>query len=132
MSTFDRDDYCFVCGPENPIGLKLSIEKTEKGAQTYYTVKREHQGFKNILHGGITATLLDEVMVWSAFLHGYPVVTLNLEVNFRKPIYTGQNLTIQGELKKIGSKRILAESRVLFDGKIMATGSAVLLRVDTK
>ena len=132
MSTFDRDDYCFVCGPENPIGLKLSIEKTERGARTHYTVKKEHQGFKDILHGGITATLLDEVMVWSAFLHGYPVVTLNLEVNFRKPIITGQNLTIEGELKEIGSKRILAESRVLSDGKIMATGSAVLLRVDTK
>ncbi len=132
MSNFDRDDYCFVCGPQNPIGLKLSIEKTEKGARTQYTAKKEHQGFKNILHGGITATLLDEVMVWSAFLHGYPVVTLSLQINYHKPIQTGQNLTVEGELKEIGERRIVAESRILHDGKLMAKGSAILLRVNTK
>ena len=132
MSTFDRDDYCFVCGPQNPFGLKLSIEKTEKGARTYYKAQKVHQGFKNILHGGITATLLDEVMVWSAFLHGYPAVTLTLEVNFRKPIHTGQFLTIEGELKEINKKRVYAVSRILYEGNIVAKGSAVLLRVNQK
>ena len=57
------DDWCFACGQSNPRGLQL---KDFKFDGTHYSVtwqpSRYYQGWAEILHGGIVATLLDEVM----------------------------------------------------------------------
>ncbi|HSQ59356.1 MAG TPA: PaaI family thioesterase, partial [Acidobacteriota bacterium] len=67
----DDDAYCFCCGPENPIGLKLTFEETSEGRmRTLWTPRKEHQGFKDIVHGGLVATVLDEVMVRLLYLRG--------------------------------------------------------------
>jgi acyl-coenzyme A thioesterase PaaI-like protein len=52
---------CFVCGIENPIGLKLFFYTDDEGRTiTRFRPKPEHQGYPGQLHGGIISTLLDE------------------------------------------------------------------------
>jgi hypothetical protein len=52
---------CFVCGIENPIGLKLFFYTDDQGRTiTRFRPKPEHQGYSGHLHGGIISTLLDE------------------------------------------------------------------------
>ena len=54
--------HCFVCGLENPVGLKLRIYRTEPGViETTYTAPDHFQGYPGVLHGGIVASLLDEI-----------------------------------------------------------------------
>jgi acyl-coenzyme A thioesterase PaaI-like protein len=51
---------CFVCGIENPIGLKLSFYTDDEGrCIARFRPKPEHQGFPGQLHGGLISTLLD-------------------------------------------------------------------------
>ena len=51
---------CFVCGIENPIGLRLAFYTDDKGrCVARFRPKPEHQGFPGQLHGGIISTLLD-------------------------------------------------------------------------
>jgi hypothetical protein len=51
---------CFVCGIENPIGLKLKFYTDDEGrCIARFRPKPEHQGFPGQLHGGIISTLLD-------------------------------------------------------------------------
>ena len=51
---------CFVCGIENPIGLKLSFYTDDEGrCITRFQPRPEHQGYPGQLHGGIISTLLD-------------------------------------------------------------------------
>ncbi len=70
----DDDAMCFCCGPKNPIGLKLEFETTAEGRmRTIWTPRKEHQGFKDIVHGGLVATVLDEVMVRLLYLRGISV-----------------------------------------------------------
>jgi acyl-coenzyme A thioesterase PaaI-like protein len=53
---------CFGCGLENPIGLKLEIFQTEPGVvETTYTAPEHFEGYPGTLHGGIVASILDEV-----------------------------------------------------------------------
>jgi hypothetical protein len=52
---------CFVCGIENPIGLKLKFYTDDEGrCIARFRPKPQHQGYPGQLHGGIISTLLDE------------------------------------------------------------------------
>ncbi len=58
------DGYCFGCGPNNPIGLKLEFDwNSETGDYvTTYTPTREHQGWVGRIHGGLIGLVFDEVL----------------------------------------------------------------------
>ena len=56
---------CFVCGESNAAGLKLRFETDGRIVRTRFHPRPEHAGFKGVVHGGIIATVLDEVMVWA-------------------------------------------------------------------
>ena len=91
---------CFICGLENPIGLKLRIYQTEPGViETSYTAPDHFQGYPGVLHGGIVATILDEIsgraqmgdVAAPRFMF-----TAKLEVKYRKNVPTGKPLKIIG------------------------------------
>lgn len=65
MRELPHTHFCFVCGESNPIGLNLRSETDGKLVRIEYRPKPEHVGFSGVVHGGIIATLLDEVMVWA-------------------------------------------------------------------
>ena len=56
--------YCFACGPENPIGLRLTFrwEGDPPDYCTEYRPRREHQGWDDRIHGGLIAVVFDEVL----------------------------------------------------------------------
>jgi uncharacterized protein (TIGR00369 family) len=59
---------CLVCGRDNPIGLQLSsqVDPATGSVQTRFTPSPRHIGFENLIHGGLLATVADEIMVWAA------------------------------------------------------------------
>ncbi len=54
-------DKCFFCGPATG-GLALGLEYKEGSAFTEFTAHEKFQGYDGMLHGGIVAGVLDEVM----------------------------------------------------------------------
>lgn len=106
-------DYCFACGKENPIGFQLEIIETENGVQTEFIPKREYEGYQDIVHGGIVATLLDEVMVWACRKKGYEAITAELTVRYKKPILINQKYSAFGKIKKVHHRLIIGESEIL-------------------
>ncbi len=65
MKTLPHTRSCFVCGESNPAGLKLRFETDGRVVQTRFVPRGEHVGFKRTVHGGLIATVLDEIMVWA-------------------------------------------------------------------
>ena len=53
---------CFVCGDKNPDGLRIRFFTEGEEAVAECIADARFQGFKGIYHGGLTATLLDEIM----------------------------------------------------------------------
>jgi len=103
---------CFICGLENPVGLKLKIYQTEPGViETNYTAPEHFQGYPGVLHGGIVAAILDEI---SGRAHmGDPsaprfMFTGKLEIKYRKNVPIGKPLKIVGKVGKMRAK--MAES----------------------
>jgi len=84
-----RDDhFCFGCGRLNAHGLQLQFAVTPErdGVWAPFRPSRAHEGFAEIVHGGIVTAVLDEVMGWALFARGIWAVTATIEVKFRKPV----------------------------------------------
>lgn len=86
---FDHEtNNCFACGTNNPIGLRLSFEESERFLHAEWMPTKEYQGYINVLHGGIIATLLDEIGAWCIYVKaGTSAVTSILSVKYLKPVY---------------------------------------------
>ena len=57
---------CFVCGQENPHGLRLRCRLEDGRAVLLHTAREADLGWKTFVHGGILMALLDEAMAWAA------------------------------------------------------------------
>lgn len=123
------DSYCFACGLENPIGLKLQFTIEGDSVFATFTPTKEHQGFVNVLHGGIISTLLDEAMAHAIIAQGHRAVTAKLELSFRKPTAIGQPVLINGRIISKKSKLIKATAQINQNGQITAEAYADFLVV---
>jgi acyl-coenzyme A thioesterase PaaI-like protein len=126
---------CFICGLENPVGLKLRIYETEPGVvETAYTAPEHFQGYPGVLHGGIIATIIDEVsgrsLMGTAEQTRF-MFTARIEVKYRKNVPIGQPLRIVG--KALKDRGHSAEAWAGFydaqSGELLAEGSTLLVNV---
>jgi acyl-coenzyme A thioesterase PaaI-like protein len=128
------DDWCFVCGRENPIGLKTVWTLDEGGAaRARFSPGREHQGWRGIVHGGILAALLDEAMAQRLRLEGIHAVTAGLDIRYRKPAPTGAPILIEGRLvsERSRSLRLAAWARGE-DGQCFAEAEGLCIPVEPR
>ena len=125
--------HCFVCGLENPIGLHMHFYETAPDEVTAeYTAPENYQGYPGILHGGITAAILDEA-TGRAFMGSDPkasnfMYTAELKVKYKKKVPVGQPLKIVGRRGK--RIRWTAEATgAIYDmnGILLAEASAILV-----
>lgn len=97
METAYDTNHCFGCGRDNPIGLKLDMQMEGDHCVAYFTPKAEHESYGDRMHGGLTSTLLDEVMGDYVFrIAGKPAYTARLEIRFRSAIRIGETVKVEG------------------------------------
>ena len=91
---------CFVCGLLNPSGLKLSFHEHPDGTvRSILMIRPDYQGWPGIVHGGIIATLLDEVtarVYMNDSTDNRLMVTGKLEIRYRKPVPIGEMIEVIG------------------------------------
>jgi uncharacterized protein (TIGR00369 family) len=93
--------FCFACGTANPIGLKLTFYNMTDAVCTDITLGKNHEGWQNMAHGGITSTLLDEVMAWTImYFKRVFFVTRKMEIKYVRPVLIGVPLTVKGRMMK--------------------------------
>jgi acyl-coenzyme A thioesterase PaaI-like protein len=122
---------CFVCGIDNPIGLKLKFYTNDEGrCIARFQPKPEHQGYPGHLHGGIISTLLDEVMGRVLIHQEVWAMTGRLDLKFGRPVPLDQELTIVGELTRSRSRAYEARGEIqLADGTVLVEGNGVYVRI---
>lgn len=118
------DHHCFACGGSNPIGMRLRIEVGEGLARTSWVAGDDFVGWSDKLHGGIIATLLDEVMAWSASSFDAWAVTAEMTIRYRAPVAPGERLTAVGRV--VERRRRIYDVRgevTAADGRVVAEAS---------
>jgi uncharacterized protein (TIGR00369 family) len=114
---------CFVCGEFNAAGLKLRFETDGRVVQTRFRPRPEHVGFRQTVHGGLIATLLDEIMVWACAVQTRQfAVCAELTVRFVKPVRPGAEVLATGQLAANCKNKIFEAEGSLKDrsGQLLA------------
>lgn len=123
--------YCFLCGINNPIGLKLTFyEDEDNRVVARFCPQEEHQGYPGTLHGGIACALLDETIGRTLVREDIWAMTVALNVRYRKPMPLGETLTVVGEMSRLRSRTMEGKGEIrLADGSVAATAEAKYIRL---
>ena len=135
-------NHCFGCGAANARGMKLTFEQDDAARRIrgMFRLGGEYQGGPGFVHGGIIATVLDEVMAKVSRFANETAMTAQLTVDYRKPVPLDEDLIVEGweveregrNLKREGEIRdtsgvVLASARGHFKivdlGRLKTAGS---------
>lgn len=131
MTLAKDDGRCFVCGAANPIGLKITfqIDTVGQSATARISVPADYQGWSGIVHGGITASLLDEVCMHACRTTGDQMVTAELTVRYREPLPVETEVVLFGRVCGSQKRLVLAQGRIECEGRLLAEADAKVIRI---
>ena len=114
---FLMDDRCFACGAANSNGLQLQIEETADGVRAVIRPPKWSQGYKEMVHGGIISTILDEM-------------TAELTVRIKKAMKVAEEYLATGRVLRIKHRLVEAESEITDrDNETIAFARAKLIKI---
>jgi len=124
--------HCFVCGVQNPIGLKLQFaDDGDRSVCAEVNVPDQYNGYPGVVHGGIIAAILDEVSGRALLARGHDMknlfVTLKMEIRYRQPTPTNTPLTAVGNIVKASASRAIVHGEIrLPDGTVTAEADCIV------
>ncbi|MFA5309590.1 MAG: PaaI family thioesterase [Dehalococcoidales bacterium] len=125
LNTDLNEGYCFGCGQNNPIGMKLRFTRDGDTISAEFTPDRMHQGWPGLLHGGILGCLLDEAMSNIAYATGNTTLTASMEMRLRQPVAVAAPLVVSAWITRHRKKIIETAGKVcLKDGTVVAESTA--------
>ena len=125
---------CFICGLQNPVGLHMSIYNDYDNNCIYsiITLPDHYQSYPGVVHGGIVATMLDEISGRATIRDGNDqnlMVTIKLEVKYRLPTPTNTPLKVVGRVISQTEMRAKVAGEIqLPDGTVTASCESLLAR----
>jgi acyl-coenzyme A thioesterase PaaI-like protein len=129
----EDDRHCFGCGEKNPIGFKLCFKELKDGVEAEFTPEKNHQGYRDLFHGGLMSLLLDEAMVNAVWLKGSPAVSVEFNVRLRHAVKVGDPIRVRGWI--IGEhKRLVLTRAEATDaaGRVLAESEGKCLKMKLK
>lgn len=126
-----EENNCFVCGPSNPIGLKITFHLDGEVCRAEFTPGEHHIGYGGVLHGGILYSALDDVMANVLYLRGKRAVTARCEIRYREPVEIGTKILLEGRTRKKRGPLAIVEGRAMraSDGEVIAECEASFMIV---
>jgi acyl-coenzyme A thioesterase PaaI-like protein len=132
---------CFGCGKDNPSGLHIEYVHEDDGSvSTTLALSWLHSGVPNIVHGGIQATILDEVFSRAAQLkitsitgERHIIVTATFELRYCVACPTDQPIRAVGRVQGVQWPSVLVEGDLRSaDGRLLTEAKARWRVLDTK
>ena len=122
FDTFEHYN-CFVCSSTNPIGLKLDIKLEEDLAFADFNLSNLYSGFPSIIHGGVQASIIDEIGFWAMFNSTYKLgFTQRIEVDYLSKIGTDIMLRVEGRTLSLEKNVVRVQVNILDHSKIKSQG----------
>lgn len=105
---------CFGCGGANSRGMQLTFEQDDaaKRIRGAFRLGAEYQGGAGFIHGGIIATVLDEVMGKVARFRDARAVTAELSIEYLKPVHVDVDLDVQGYEVEAKGRNLFIEGEI--------------------
>jgi len=122
--SFSDDHGCFGCSASNPAGLQLRFRRRGDVVVADHTIAKRFHGAPGIAHGGIIATLLDEISCAAAFgLGNVHVVTGELSVRYRRPCPVEVPIVLSARIAAQHARYVTVEAELRRAGELLAASS---------
>jgi acyl-coenzyme A thioesterase PaaI-like protein len=123
---------CFVCGPDNPVGLHLTFVLDGDVCRAKFTPNEHHCGFDGITHGGIIFSALDDVMANWIILQGMQAFTAKVDLRYKASLPTGTPVALEGRCVKAKGRLMQMQGRMLRgdNGQVVAECIASFMKAD--
>ncbi len=142
----EKFQHCWGCGPKNELGLSLKSFPSEDGEQCicqFTPDKRYTGGVPANLFGGMIAVIFDCHGTASAawFNHHNQglrltkdtvikrYITARLEVDYKKPVPMGKQITVRSMVEEIGERKIILTMNMEIDGVVYAKARMIAVGV---
>jgi acyl-coenzyme A thioesterase PaaI-like protein len=130
MNKQPNSEMCFICGRGNPVGLYMQFYD-DGDCQVFsdYTVPAHYQGYPGIVHGGVLAAMLDEVVGRVAMIgdHHHFMMSVRLEVLYRYPVPVETPLRVAGRIVRLRGRLGKAEGSITLPDGTRACESSMTL-----
>lgn len=97
-----------------------------------YTIDSAYQGYPGIVHGGVLAAILDEIVGRISLIEDFHqfMMSVRLDVKYRKPVPTDMPLRIVGRREQLSGRYGRARGMIyLADGTLATEASITLVRL---
>lgn len=114
MSQLRSDaNQCFVCGPGNPAGLKLTFRLEDDVCRSEYTPAPHHCGYDGVTHGGLIFSALDDVMANWIFLKGIRAYTAKCDIRYKDSLPTETPVRLEGRCVKERGRLVVMQGKMI-------------------
>jgi acyl-coenzyme A thioesterase PaaI-like protein len=125
-NSFGPGQPCFGCSPDHSIGFRLRFSREGDEVVTRFVPGEQYQGPPGIMHGGLVATLADEIAAWAIIgLLGKFGFTASLAVKLHRPVRIGVELEGRGRIQRETSRVVHVGVRLAQAGADALTGELV-------
>jgi len=124
---------CFGCGGANERGMQLTFDQDDAARRIrgLFQIAPQYQGGEGFVHGGIIATLLDEVMAKVSRFERDHAVTAELTIEYIKPVPIGRDLVVEGREVERRGRELFREGEIRdASGVVLARGRGRFVCVD--
>jgi uncharacterized protein (TIGR00369 family) len=128
-----KKNYCFVCGPDNPEGMRLKFTLDEQ-RQTFvcrFRLPKRYTGPPGHCHGGVIACILDDAMGKPNKLHNVVALTKEMTVEYLKPVPLHKPLIVEGREVSVRGRQHINTAEILNEkGEVLARSKGVFIAID--
>jgi len=128
-----QKNLCFVCGQDNPDGMKLKFILDE-ARQTFvcrFRLSKRYTGPPGHCHGGIIASILDDAMGKVNKLHHVVALTREMTVEYLKPVPLHTPLRVEGrEISKKGRTHINTAEILNEKNEVLARSRGIFIAIN--
>ena len=133
MEEIIKYEGCFVCGDKNPDGLRIPFYYDGDRAVADYVASGKFQGYPGVFHGGLVATLLDEIMAKAVLARQRYCMTAEMSVRYKQAVPVGEKLQLVGWVTAARGRLLETQGEIRgAGGLVYATATGKYLEAPAK
>ena len=118
LPTYILDSHFIPCGVDYLDGMEMRFYTDEERVMSNFIIPESKHGWDDLVHGGITSTILDEIMAWSAvYFSAKLVFTRTMTIDYLNPIHVETEVKAVAWIDQVRNSRESVISSAIYDDK---------------
>ena len=118
---------CIVSGAANPLGLGMSIWREGDEAVARVRLGHAFEGAPGRAHGGVVASIFDDVMGIVLTIHSSPAFTARLTVSYLAPVPIGVELQFRARQTWREGRKLFMAAEATHEGNVVAEAEGLFI-----